>query len=74
MTFDADDQQLHQVLRPGSSCICADSLCRSVIESGHESVLDSLTGRWLCVQCGTCLRYARKKALERGEVTIPLEY
>jgi len=35
---------------------------------------DSMSSRWLCVQCGTCLRYARSKALERGDTTVPMEY
>ena len=53
---------------------CSDKLCLdskgfpTVIKSGDDYYLDLIkNGESLCSQCGKCLRYARKKADQRGE-------
>lgn len=56
----------------GEPAKCSDNLCPRVINSdknklSEECFIDLLTGGTLCDQCGKCLRYARKKAHQRGE-------
>ena len=56
----------------GSQKWCADRKCPRLIKSGEMCFIDLLTDNAdvLCEGCGKCLRYARKKAVSRGE---PLE-
>ena len=46
---------------------CSDNLCPRKINKSENCFLDLLSGEMLCEQCGKCLRYARKKAHQRGE-------
>lgn len=78
----AHDFGLVLVAWPGPGDLaCRDELCMrsndvgelrsKVIPPGGAYYLDTVkNNRALCDQCGQCLRYARKKAHERGE---PLE-
>jgi heterodisulfide reductase subunit C len=46
---------------------CHNKKCKRPIRLYERYYLDTLWDRVYCYQCGLCLRYARKKALERGE-------
>ena len=46
---------------------CFFDQCRRPIRLFDKYFIDVLWDRVYCHQCGLCLRYARKKALERGE-------
>lgn len=46
---------------------CANEKCERMIMYLNRYCMDLLMERRYCHQCGVCLRYARKKALERGE-------
>lgn len=47
--------------------ICFFEMCRRPIRLLDKYFIDTLWDRVYCHQCGLCLRYARKKAMERGE-------
>ena len=47
--------------------ICWNPKCVKSIRLFERYFLDTLWDRVYCYQCGLCLRYARKKAVERGE-------
>jgi len=51
---------------------CQDVICTRVVKSGQEYFMDILSGDPVtyCYDCGLCLRYARKKASQRGESII----
>jgi len=52
----------------GESKQCGDEICDREIKTGYSCFIDLLNnGVILCDVCGKCLRYARKKATERGE-------
>lgn len=69
----SEDYELVQVAFPGPGVLnCRDDLCERKgeekgIRPGETYFLDTLTKRAYCDACGKCLRYARKKAVERGE-------
>jgi uncharacterized protein (DUF983 family) len=50
--------------------ICRNPKCGRGIRLFERYFLDTLWDRVYCHQCGLCLRYARKRAMGRGE---PLE-
>ena len=69
------DLGLIEVCHGGKDTICGDDLCTKPIKAFDHIFLDTFRKRNLCSQCGTCLRYARKKAAERGEpVEKVMEY
>lgn len=45
---------------------CEGSRCPRKVEVGDMYWLDTLSGVMLCELCGNCLKYSRKKALQRG--------
>lgn len=47
--------------------LCANEQCRRPVRFLEKYFIDVLWDRVYCHQCGLCLRYARKKAMERGE-------
>lgn len=47
--------------------ICAAAHCRRSLGYLERYFVDTLKKQPYCDQCGKCLRYSRKKALERGE-------
>lgn len=47
--------------------VCWNAKCARKIFMLSKYFLDTLWDRVYCHQCGLCLRYARKKAMERGE-------
>jgi len=57
----------YEVQYVGSTTKCADKLCMTNISEGDKIFLDTINENTYCHQCGQCLRYARKKAAERGE-------
>lgn len=61
--------KIHEVRHAGKKRKCADRLCKTKVKTGDDSFLDVAgnTPKVFCRQCGLCLRYARKKAAERGE-------
>jgi hypothetical protein len=54
-------------LCPMEEISCSDDLCPRKITLGNPCYFDLLKGKFLCIHCGQCLRYARKKAVGRGE-------
>ena len=46
---------------------CANSKCGKSLSNGTEFYYDTDKEADYCFQCGVCLRYHRKKAVERGE-------
>jgi len=50
-----------------TSLTCWMKKCSRSIGVLEKYFLDTLWDRIYCYQCGLCLRYARKKAMERGE-------
>tara|TARA_R100001244_G_scaffold25113_4_gene25572 strand:+ start:33136 stop:33372 length:237 start_codon:yes stop_codon:yes gene_type:complete len=56
------------LINGGGEKECSDKLCPTFIQSSEQYYIDLLKdGTSLCLQCGKCLRYARKKADQRGE-------
>ena len=53
--------------------VCWAKKCKRVIPLLAKYFLDTLWDRVYCHQCGLCLRYARKKAVERGEAIEKVE-
>jgi hypothetical protein len=51
----------------GQALVCWMKKCGRNIAVLEKYFLDTLWDRIYCHQCGLCLRYARKKAMERGE-------
>ena len=51
---------------PTPDTSCSDKLCPRKITLGESCYWDMLAADFLCVHCGRCLRYARKKAVQRG--------
>jgi hypothetical protein len=47
--------------------MCWNPKCGRPIRLFERYYLDTLWDRVYCHQCGLCLRYARKRAMERGE-------
>jgi len=52
---------------------CSNPKCRRIVLLLEPCFFDSLWDRIFCRQCGLCLRYARKKALQRGELIEGVE-
>ena len=52
---------------------CSNPKCGNVMFPGEEMHVDYLARAAYCAMCGTCLRYHRKKAAERGEA-IPITF
>ncbi|OGT58998.1 MAG: hypothetical protein A3E01_18535 [Gammaproteobacteria bacterium RIFCSPHIGHO2_12_FULL_63_22] len=46
---------------------CANAKCRKRIPASDLCFLDVLWERVYCHACGLCLRYSRKRAMQRGE-------
>lgn len=47
--------------------VCCFDKCHRGINTLDKYFLDILHNKVYCHQCGICLRYARKKAAQRGE-------
>lgn len=58
---------MKQLVSGGIDFQCNDRLCFTQVTAGQEYFLDILKDKMYCSQCGKCLRYARKKAAQRGE-------
>lgn len=58
---------MKQLISGGTEFQCHDRLCFTKVENGDEYFIDILKDKMYCLQCGKCLRYARKKAAQRGE-------
>ncbi len=52
---------------------CSSKKCGKMVQQGNIIFIDKLSEAIYCEGCGTCLRYHRKKAIERGE-TLPLDF
>ena len=46
---------------------CANAKCRKLVPEQELCFLDTLWDRIYCYACGLCLRFARKRAMQRGE-------
>jgi len=46
---------------------CANILCERMLVKGSPFFWDTVKNKDYCEQCGQCLRYKRKKAVQRGE-------
>jgi hypothetical protein len=65
-----EDVRLYECLYSGNQGPvkpCGDDLCGIKLRRGDECFMDPLLKKIYCLQCGQCLRYARKKAAQRGE-------
>jgi hypothetical protein len=52
---------------------CGSKTCGKVLQQGDIIFIDRMSEAIYCEKCGTCLRYHRKKAIERGE-ELPLNF
>lgn len=66
---DGEEQERVNQVSKRIFATCADPRCRRPIGHEQECFVDTTSeeGEILCDSCGKCLRYARKKASERGE-------
>jgi hypothetical protein len=46
---------------------CKNPECRRIVQAKENYFIDTLVTGSYCESCGKCLRYHRKKAIERGE-------
>lgn len=60
--------QMSEVAHAGERPLtCWNGKCGKTIQLFERYFLDTLWDRVYCHQCGLCLRYARKKAIGRGD-------
>jgi Pyruvate/2-oxoacid:ferredoxin oxidoreductase delta subunit len=62
-----------EVSSNGDRMICHMVKCGRLILAMDLYFLDVLWDRTYCRQCGLCLRYARSKAIKRGEAIETVE-
>lgn len=46
---------------------CASKKCGKLLAHGSKIFIDTIEHVYYCEACGTCLRFHRKKASQRGE-------
>lgn len=49
---------------------CSDDKCPRMIRVGELMYVDVNNGSMFCDSCGKCIRYARKKSYQRGEIDL----